>query len=76
MILVRGRFCEFKDCKKLPHYNYINEKKPIYCGKHKLDSMVNIITSKCTFENCKKFQHIIIQMKKLLFIVTNINLIV
>ena len=52
MILVRGKFCKFKDCKKLPHYNYINEKNPIYCGQHKINGMVNIVVNKCIFDRC------------------------
>jgi hypothetical protein len=54
MVLVRGCFCIFDGCKSLPNYNYLNEKKPLYCGKHKSENMINITSKKCMFENCNK----------------------
>lgn len=47
-------WCEEKDCKTIPIYNFPNEKIPIFCNSHKKEEMVNIITSICTFQDCKK----------------------
>ena len=34
--------------------NYKNETKGIYCAKHKLKEMIDIISKKCIFKNCDK----------------------
>ena len=50
--------CKFVDpdtnihCKTQPYYNLAGSKKPIYCAKHKLDCMVNVISKTCKLENC------------------------
>lgn len=44
-------------CTKVyPVYNFVNEKKPIYCRKHKLEGMVNLKSEKrqCAFDGCAK----------------------
>jgi len=45
--------CIFENCKTIPNFNYENEKQPIYCYKHKLEKMINVIKKTCIFENCK-----------------------
>ena len=46
--------CIHEECKKSANFNYENEKKAIYCGEHKLDEMINIISKKCIHEECNK----------------------
>ena len=53
-ITKKSRKCVFENCNKIPSYNYINEKKAIYCVNHKLEHMIDIIHKKCVFENCNK----------------------
>ena len=35
-ILKYKRYCIISDCEKISSFNYINEKNPLYCFKHKL----------------------------------------
>ncbi len=44
--------CVFKDCKTRSHYNYKNEKKALYCSKHKLPNMINIKGKTCLSKWC------------------------
>lgn len=46
--------CIEKDCNRCPIYNYITEKKGLYCIDHKLDNMKNIVNKKCLEENCNR----------------------
>jgi hypothetical protein len=46
------KLCINKDCKKQSYYN-IRGSKPKYCGKHKLDGMINVLSKKCFHENCE-----------------------
>ena len=41
-----AKFCKEVDCKKYAYYNFENEKKKLYCRKHKKENMVNKITKK------------------------------
>ena len=56
-----AKFCKEVDCKKYAYYNFENEKKKLYCRKHKKENMVNKVTkklkknNKCKYLNCKKF---------------------
>ena len=45
--------CIIEDCKTRPIYNKEGEKKPLYCSKHKLDGMVDVISKTCIYEGCK-----------------------
>jgi hypothetical protein len=38
--------CKFKECKTRPSYNFEEESKPIYCNRHKLENMINVISKK------------------------------
>jgi len=53
MIDVTTKKCTFENCKINARYNYLSEKKPIFCKNHKLPEMYNTIDKKCEFENCK-----------------------
>ena len=41
MIIIKPKKCIL--CNKIPVFNYVNEKKGIYCNEHKLENMVDII---------------------------------
>ena len=45
--------CISEDCKKQPTYNNEGEKKALYCSKHKLEGMVNVMKQMCNYQNCK-----------------------
>ena len=45
--------CFHKGCKINPIFNYIGEKKGLYCFSHKLEEMINVKDKKCYHENCK-----------------------
>ena len=38
-ILKYKRYCIISDCEKISSFNYINEKNPLYCFKHKLKNI-------------------------------------
>ena len=44
--------CIENDCETNANFNYINETKPLYCAKHKKDSMVNVKNKKCAEIGC------------------------
>lgn len=43
--------CQFIGCTGNPHFNYPGETKPLYCGSHKLDGMVDTIKRGCLGDN-------------------------
>ena len=49
--------CKIKRCKIRAFYNYENEMKGLYCNTHKLENMIDVLSSKCIFENCKIRPH-------------------
>lgn len=54
MIDTKNKICIFKGCNTKSAYNYKNQKPPLYCKKHKLKNMINILTKKCAFTDCYK----------------------
>ena len=47
------RFCTHKEgCNTRANCNKIGETKPLYCGKHKLDGMEDVVSKICIFEGC------------------------
>ena len=48
------QYCIHSDCNKQASYNYPNEKKLLYCNKHKLNNMINIKHKHCIHQNCDK----------------------
>jgi hypothetical protein len=42
MIDVVNKLCEFEGCTCIPQYNYIGEKKAVFCRSHKLENMINV----------------------------------
>ena len=53
MIDVISKKCEENTCETRPTFNYINEKKGIYCSIHKKDKMVDVKSKRCI--NCNLF---------------------
>jgi hypothetical protein len=53
MINVKSLHCIFEGCKKQPFFNYENEKKGLYCKKHKCDNMIDVKHQTCIYDNCK-----------------------
>lgn len=48
--------CIFTNCTSTSKFNYENEKKSLYCSKHKLECMVDIRSKKCIIDGCNKKQ--------------------
>jgi hypothetical protein len=46
--------CKRDGCKKQPYYNNDGQTKGLYCSKHKLDGMVNVVNNRCIKDDCKK----------------------
>ena len=46
--------CNYKKCDKQSIYNYEGEKSK-YCGIHKLENMINVISKRCIEDNCNKY---------------------
>ena len=44
--------CKEKDCNKIPHYNFPNTNKGVYCKEHKLESMIDVKHEVCKEKNC------------------------
>lgn len=51
--MVTNKSCRHAGCSTNPHYNYPSETKPLYCGKHKLDNMVDLVHKTCQHPNCR-----------------------
>ena len=47
-------FCKNNNCNKRSHFNYENNKKSLYCSKHKLENMIDIKSKKCIKCNIKQ----------------------
>ena len=45
-----------KKCNKTACFNTENQKIGIFCKKHKLDGMINVIIKHCIYDNCTKTQ--------------------
>ena len=48
----RNKSCNFQDCVKQPSFNYDSIKLGLFCAKHKLDGMVNVIDKRCKYKDC------------------------
>jgi hypothetical protein len=48
----RNRKCNHPNCNTTPIYNYPNIKPAIFCSKHFLPNMINVIDIKCKSEFC------------------------
>jgi hypothetical protein len=46
--------CVEPSCNKQPIYNYQHEKVAKYCGIHKLENMINVVSKRCIEDNCDK----------------------
>jgi hypothetical protein len=45
--------CIHAKCEIIASFNIIGKKRPLYCAKHKLDGMINVIIKPCKETNCK-----------------------
>jgi len=54
MVDVKSKKCCNSCCDKIPHYNYSNETKALYCKNHKLDDMVDVKHKRCSEPGCDK----------------------
>jgi hypothetical protein len=53
MIDVLSKTCSYEACcSTKPSYNFAGEKLGIYCGTHKLDDMINIVSKTCIYDGC------------------------
>ena len=46
------RKCNYEGCNTISSFNLITETIGLYCAKHKLDNMVNILNMKCIHIGC------------------------
>jgi hypothetical protein len=47
IVVVKNLYYKCLLCDKTPVFNYVNEKKGIYCNEHKLENMVDVQSKKC-----------------------------
>lgn len=47
-------YCKEKDCKKQALFNFKEKSKPKYCGSHRIDKMINVMSKKCKETGCYK----------------------
>jgi hypothetical protein len=52
MVNVKGHTCIHEGCKIQPVFNNEGETKALYCSKHKIEGMVNVISQTCKNEWC------------------------
>ena len=45
--------CKFNGCKTQAHYNVDSQQLPLYCSKHKLENMIDLVHTTCLYINCK-----------------------
>ena len=43
-----------KECNKEASYNFEEETKRLYCKKHKLENMFNVVSQMCINDGCNK----------------------
>jgi hypothetical protein len=43
---IKNNLCNFDECNTRAHFNYIDNKKGLYCNIHKITGMVNIISKR------------------------------
>jgi hypothetical protein len=53
MVNIISKKCIYSGCKKRPNFNTEGETKPLYCGEHKLEKMIDIKHQKCIHAGCK-----------------------
>ena len=53
MVNVKDKTCQHDDCETQPTFNFPNEKKGLYCVKHKLDGMVDVKHKTCQHDDCE-----------------------
>jgi hypothetical protein len=46
--------CKEENCNKQPNFNYTGETKGVYCHKHKIENMINVISNKCKEHDCNR----------------------
>jgi len=44
--------CKDPDCKKQAIYNVEGKKNGLYCSKHKIEGMMNVVSKRCIHEKC------------------------
>ena len=50
----KNKSCQEPECKIHPLFNFKEENKAIYCGKHKKEGMIDVKNSKCKEDECEK----------------------
>lgn len=48
------RTCQFQNCASQANYNYSNQKRALFCKKHKEVGMIDMYHIKCHYDNCIK----------------------
>ena len=52
MINVKQTTCKHPKCIARPSFNYIGERKGLYCEKHSKKDMINVIHKSCAYHGC------------------------
>jgi hypothetical protein len=52
MIDVKHRKCKYDNCRTYPCFNYKQFTKGMYCAKHKMVGMINVVSSHCIEPGC------------------------
>ena len=53
ILIIFDKMCKENGCKIYACFNFVNEKKKLYCSQHKLDGMVNVRDKTCIYLDCK-----------------------
>eukprot|EP00903_Cladosiphon_okamuranus_P015947 g14730.t1 len=47
------RTCQYSNCRRSPSFSKAGQ-RALYCGQHKLDGMINVVSRKCVSPGCTK----------------------
>ena len=50
----QDQFCKYSGCSIRPSCNFQGEHRPLYCGTHKLDGMINVTIKRCETPGCNR----------------------
>lgn len=49
-----SKMCIHDGCMTTASFNYMNEKKALYCTRHKKENMVNMKIKRCVHDECSR----------------------
>jgi hypothetical protein len=54
---MKNKSCVHPECSTRAYFNTKGEDKPLYCNKHKLDGMIDVLNKKCKGDGCEMIPH-------------------